>query len=43
IALSGDWMKDNEAKKILKTWLETKYSNEPRHTRRLKKIQEMEK
>jgi ribose 5-phosphate isomerase B len=43
IALSGDWMKEDVAKKILKTWLETEYSNEERHTRRLKKIQEMEK
>ena len=43
LGLSGDWTSESQAKKITKLWLETPYSNEPRHTRRLKKIQAMEK
>ena len=43
IGLSGDWTSEQEAKKIVTAWLETPYSNEERHTRRLKKIASMEK
>ncbi len=42
LALSGDWLEFEGAKNVLKAWLETPYSNEARHTRRLKKILEME-
>ncbi len=42
LALSGDWLEVDDAKSVLKAWLETPYSNEARHTRRLKKILEME-
>ena len=42
LGLSGDWTNAEQAKKIVTTWLETPYSNEDRHTRRLKKIAEME-
>ena len=31
------------AEKIIKTWLETNFSNEPRHIRRLKQIENIEK
>lgn len=43
LALSGDWLDDIEAKKILKTWLETEFSGDERHVRRLKQIEEYEK
>ena len=43
LALSGDWLEDYQAKKILKTWLETEFSGEERHVRRIKQIGEMEK
>jgi ribose 5-phosphate isomerase B len=43
IALPGDWMNEKEAEKIIKTFLETKFSNEERHVRRIKKISDYEK
>ena len=43
LALSGDWLTTEKAKKTLKVWLDTPYSNAERHTRRLTKILEMEK
>ena len=43
IALSGDWLEVFEVKKILKTWLTTEFSGEPRHLRRVKKIEEFER
>ena len=43
LALSGDWLEDYQAKKILKTWLDTEFSGEERHMRRIKAIEEMEK
>lgn len=43
LALSGDWLEDYQAKKILKAWLETEFSGEERHVRRIKQIGEMEK
>tara|TARA_Y100000310_G_scaffold299121_1_gene333675 strand:+ start:1310 stop:1768 length:459 start_codon:yes stop_codon:yes gene_type:complete len=42
LGLSGDWTKEKQAEKIVKIWLETPYSDEERHTRRLKKIADME-
>ena len=43
LALSGDFISDREVKKILKVWLETEFSGEERHKRRLKQIEEYEK
>ena len=42
LGLSGDWTSESKAKKLVTIWLETPYSNEERHTRRLKKIADME-
>ncbi len=42
IALAADWIKEKEAEKILKIWLETEFSNEKRHKRRLDKIKNYE-
>src|SRR5258706_9508715 len=38
LGLSGDWLTDDEAKNIVKTWLTTEYSHESRHERRIQKI-----
>lgn len=43
LALSGNWLEDYQAKKIVKIWLETEFSAEERHIRRLRKIEEFEK
>lgn len=43
MALSGDWLEEYQAKKILKIWLETEFSGEERHVRRIKEIEEYEK
>ena len=43
LALSGDWLEEHQAKNILKTWLETEFSGEERHLRRLRQIEEYEK
>ncbi len=43
IGLSGDWTPEDVAEKLVLKALETPYSNEPRHTRRLEKIARMEK
>lgn len=42
LALSNDWLEEYQAKKILKVWLETEFSGEERHVRRLKEISEFE-
>lgn len=42
LALSGEWLGEDEAKEILKLWLETPFSNEQRHVRRLSKIEQFE-
>lgn len=42
LALSGDWMDAEKAKKILRIWLETPFGNEERHARRIRKITEEE-
>ena len=41
--LSGDWLEEEEAKKILKTFLKTEFTGEERHKRRIKQIEEYEK
>jgi ribose 5-phosphate isomerase B len=43
LALSADWMRKNLAEKIVKTFLETKFSKLKRHQRRIKKITKIEK
>lgn len=42
LALGSDFISADQAKAVVKTWLETKYSGEERHTRRIKKIEEYE-
>lgn len=42
LAFSGDFLEEYQAKKILKTWLETEFSGEERHVRRLKQIETYE-
>lgn len=42
LALSGDWMSEEVAKKAIKTWLDTEFSKEERHARRIKQIAERE-
>ncbi len=39
LALSGDWLSEDEAKKVLKIWLETEFSGDERHVRRLRMIE----
>ena len=43
LGLSGDWTTAEQAKKIVKVWLETPFSQEERHARRIQKIAEFEK
>jgi ribose 5-phosphate isomerase B len=43
LGLSGDWTPPEEAERLALLWLETPYSNEERHTRRLKKILALER
>jgi ribose 5-phosphate isomerase B len=43
LALSGDWLTDDQAKEIVKMWLETPFSNEERHARRIQKMMALEK
>ncbi len=42
LCLPGRHIKKNEAKKIVKTWLETDFSGADRHVRRLKKVSDIE-
>lgn len=42
IGLSGDWLSEEEAYEIVKVWLTTKFNNEDRHVRRIKKIKKQE-
>lgn len=42
IGISGDWLTEDQAKEIIKTFLETPFSNEERHKRRLAKIKDYE-
>jgi len=43
LGLSGDWLDAEQAKKIVKAWLETPFPGEDRHKRRLQNIVEFEK
>ncbi len=43
LGLSGDWMTTEQAKKIVKAWLETPFTGEERHARRIQKIAAFEK
>lgn len=43
LALSGDWLTDDQAKEIVKVWLETPFSNEARHAKRIQQIMALEK
>lgn len=42
LALSGDWMDETTAREIVRVWLETPFSKEERHQRRLDKIRKYE-
>lgn len=42
VALPGDWITEKLAGKIVETFLKTKFTNEERHVRRLKKIKNYE-
>jgi len=43
LALAADYMQEEEAKTIIKTWLTTPFSGEARHVRRLEQINELER
>lgn len=42
IALSGDWLQEGQVKEILQAWLNTQFSKEERHARRVRQIEENE-
>ncbi len=42
LGLSGDWIDFDKAKEIAKVFLETPFSNEERHRRRVEKIERYE-
>ncbi len=43
LAIAADFTKENEAKDMVKVFLETKFDNEKRHERRLTEIKKIEK
>lgn len=43
LALAANWPTGEEAKEIVRTWLEAEFTGEGRHKRRLTKIKEVEK
>ncbi len=43
IALGADWLDFEQARKIVMTFVETKFSHAPRHIRRIKKIAKIER
>ncbi|OGN05252.1 MAG: hypothetical protein A2831_02695 [Candidatus Yanofskybacteria bacterium RIFCSPHIGHO2_01_FULL_44_17] len=43
LAISADYTNEDSAKKIVKTFLETKFSGDDRHIRRVNKIKDFEK
>ncbi len=42
LVLASDWLKEDEAKKIVKIWLESEFSGVERHIRRIDKISAIE-
>jgi len=42
LSLGASFLKENTARKIIKFWLKTKFSQSPRHQRRLGKIKKIE-
>lgn len=42
LCLAADFLEEEEAKKILSVWLQTPFSGEERHKRRIRKISEIE-
>ena len=42
LCLPSDYISEKEAKKIVEVWLNTPYSSDPRHVRRIKKISALE-
>ncbi|MBI2582694.1 RpiB/LacA/LacB family sugar-phosphate isomerase [Candidatus Azambacteria bacterium] len=42
LSIPSDWLDDEAVKKIVKVWLETPFSGEERHARRLQKIHAIE-
>lgn len=42
LVLASDWLKEDEAKKIVKIWLESEFSGVDRHIRRIDKISAIE-
>lgn len=42
LVLAADWIKESEAKDIVFDWLNSQFSGEERHARRLEKIEEIE-
>ena len=43
LGLSGDWMTADQAKKVVRAWIESPFPGEERHLRRIQKIVELEK
>lgn len=42
LGLSGDWLSFNDAQTVVRTWLQTPFSSELRHQRRIDKINQFE-
>ena len=42
LSLAADYLDEDSAKKILSVWLQTDFSGEERHRRRLRKIEDIE-
>lgn len=43
LCLSGWWLKEKEARKVVNVFLKTKFSKETRHLRRIKQIEQIER
>lgn len=43
LGLSGDWLSEEEARKMLFAWLDASFSTEERHARRIQQIEAYEK
>lgn len=42
LVLASDWLKQNDAEAIVKTWLDTEFGGAERNVRRIKKINDLE-